>query len=285
MAIYLTDETRLVVQGATGRAGTVLLEQLQAFGTNVVAGVAPRRGGEEAAGVPIHETMREATNEEAVDMSLVLVPARYMKDAALEALDAGVEYLVIATEGAPVHDSLTVLEYAKRKGTRVIGPNTFGLISPGDAAAILDYVENGWYDAGPVGIVSRSGSLSVEMAELFTAQGLGQSTVVSVGGDPYLGTTPADAIQDFDADSQTEVVAYVGEIGGPFETQIAEIVPNLDTPVAATVVGRNAPPGKKMGHAGAITSSDRDKLAVLESAGASVVSTPFDLPSATEELL
>lgn len=285
MAIYLTDKTRLAVQGATGRTGAILIEQIQEFGTNVVAGIAPGRSGETIAGVPVFETMREAVAEAEIDMSLILVPAEYMKDAALEALDAGVNNLVIAAEGAPIHDSLTVLEYAKRKGARVIGPNTLGLISPGHGAAILDHVKNNWYKPGPVGVVSRSGSLSVEIADRFTAQGLGQSTVMSVGGDPYLGTTPAEAIRDFDADPQTKVIAYVGEIGGPFEAQLAETLPDIDTPVVATVVGRHAPAGKKMGHAGAITRSNSDKLAMLESARASVVSTPFDLPSATEDLL
>lgn len=285
MAIYLTDETRLAIQGVTGETGSIIIEQLQAFGTDVVAGVAPGKGGETTAGVPVYDTMQVATAEQEIDMSLVLVPASYMKDAALDAIDAGVEYLVIAAEGAPIHDSLIVLEYAKRKKSQVIGPNTLGLVSPGQGAAMLDYAENDWYEPGPVGIVSRSGSLSVEVAERFTAREMGQSTVVSVGGDPYLGTPPVDAVQALDADPQTEIITYIGEIGSQFEAQVAQLVPNIDTPLVATVVGQNAPTGKKMGHAGAITSGNTNKLAMLESAGATVVSTPFDLPTATEDLL
>jgi len=286
MTIYIDDDSRLVVQGATGYAGRELIPELEHFGTEVVAGVSRRPDVEEMGGVPIYGTVDGAVAETGANASFVLVPAPYVKDACLAAIDAGVDNVVTIAEGVPVWDTLTVQEYARRHGTTVIGPNTLGVISPGKAATLLSYrINSHWYAEGSVGIVARSGSLSAELADLVTRKGLGQSTVLSVGGDPYLGTVPAEVFRAFDADPQTDVIAYVGEVGSQFEEQAATTLSAIDTPVFAAVVGQHAPPGKKMGHAGAIADTDQDKLAILQDAGATVFDSPFDLPDALADHL
>lgn len=281
MAVYIDDDTRLVVQGATGYAGQELIPELEQFGTDVVAGVSRRRDVTDVAGVPIYRTVSDAVAETGANTSFVLVPAPYAKDACLAAIDAGVEVGVTIAESVPAWDTLAIAEYARRHDATVIGPNTLGVISPGKAATLLSYHSNShWYTGGSVGIVARSGSLSAEVADLVTKEGLGQSTVLSVGGDPYLGTTPAQVFRAFDADRQTEAIAYIGEVGGQFEERAAAVLSEIETPVFATIVGQHAPPGKKMGHAGAIADTDQDKLGALSRAGARVVDSPFDLPDA-----
>lgn len=286
MAVYVTEDTRLVVQGATGETGRELVRENARFGTDVLAGVAPGRGGEEVGGVPVYGTVSEAVDRHDVDTSFVVVPGRYMKDACFEAVEAGVDTVVTIAEGAPIHDTLQVVEYAARHGVTLVGPNTIGVLSPGVGSAMLNYHSNAdWYRPGSLGVVARSGSLATELADLFTQAGVGQSTVMSVGGDPYLGTTPADALRAFDDDPDTDAAVFVGEVGSRFEEEVADLLPDLDIPVFASVIGRHVPEGKKMGHAGAIAGQRgaADKLDALEAAGATVERTPYRLPETVAE--
>lgn len=285
MAIYVDEDTRLLVQGATGATGRKLIPYLLEYGTNVVAGVAPGRSGEAVEGVPVYGTIDAAVAEHNANTSFVTVPARFVKDAVLEAIDSGIDTIVVIAEGVPVKDTLTIAVYAKAHQTTLIGPNTLGIISPGKTAASLTATGNDWYKPGEVGVVTRSGTLSSEVASALTKRGIGQSTVFSVGGDPYVGTTPAEAFEAFDRDTETSVIAYVGEIGGGFERDAAAVCEQIDTPVCASIVGRNAPPGKQMGHAGAIRGDDEDKIETLSRAGAQVVDSPFSLPDAVERFL
>lgn len=285
MAIYVDEETRLVVQGATGATGRKLMPYLLEYGTDVVAGVSPGQAGESVEGVPVYGTVDAAVAAEDANASFVTVPARFAKDATLEAIDAGINTIVVIAEDVPVQDTLTMSSYAAAHDATLIGPNTLGIISPGKSAASLTATGNGWYAPGSVGVVTRSGTLSSEVANTLTKRGIGQSTVFSVGGDPYVGTTPAEAFQAFDRDPETEVIAYVGEIGGGFERDAAVVCDRMDTPVCAAVVGRYAPPGKQMGHAGAIRDDDEDKAETLRQAGANVVDSPFTLNDAVETYL
>lgn len=283
MAIYIDRDTRLVVQGATGSIGRELIPELMAFGTDVVAGVSPGSSGVRVADVPVYGTVERAVEEQEANASLVVVPAPYVLDACLEAIEAGLKTVVIVSEGVPSHDLLTAREYGRRWGTDIIGPNTLGVVSPGKASAMLLYhTESGWISEGSTGILARSGSTSLEVASWFTSTGIGQSTVLSVGGDVFVGTSPADVIEAFDADPETERIVYVGEIGSNYEEEAAEIIPDIQTPIYASIIGRNAPPGKKMGHAGAIAAKDTDKIALLREAGATVVDRPSDLISVVQ---
>jgi len=287
MSVYVTDDTRVIVQGATGRTGRVLVEQLETFGTSVVAGVAPGHGGETLGDVPVYNTVSAAIKH-SPNTSLVTVPAPYAKAACFEAIEAGIDTIVVVTEEIPVHDTLEIIDYADRRDATVIGPNTVGVISPGNGAVMLCYEEIAkWYVQGEVGVVARSGSLSTEIADRLTRQGIGQSTVLSVGGDPYLPTPPAAVLEAFDADPGTEAAVYVGEIGGQFETDVADVIDQLDIPVFVSVVGQAAPPGKKMGHAGAVagSTSGAEKLSTLADAGAHVEASPFEIPAAVAESL
>lgn len=283
MAVYITDDTKLVIQGATGQIGKELIKENSKFGTAVLAGVAPGRGGGEIGGVPLFNTVFEAADEREVNTSFVLVPGPYMKDACLEAIEAGIETIITITEGVPIQDTLEVIEHASRNNVRFIGPNTLGVVSPDIGSAVLNYHSNSnWYTKGSVGVVARSGSVATDITDLLTQQGIGQSTVLSVGGDPYLGTTPAEVFEAFDSDPETEAIVYCGEIGSRFEREAAEIIPELETPVFASIIGRHAPAGKKMGHAGAISDSDADKVSLLEKAGATVVGSPYSIPEIIE---
>lgn len=284
MAVYVDESTRLLVQGATGATGRTLLPHLLEYGTNVVAGVSPGKGGESVADVPVYGTVEAAVEARDANASFVIVPAPFVKDAVVEAVDAGIETVVVIAEDVPIQDTIAFSSYADANDVTLIGPNTLGVVSPGKSAASLTATGNGWYAPGKVGVVTRSGTLSGEIANGLTDRGIGQSTVFSVGGDPYIGTTPADAFRAFDEDPQTELIAYAGEIGGGFETEAAAICESIDTPVIATVVGRFAPPGKQMGHAGAIRGDD-DKVKTLRNAGADIVNSPFDLPQAVETKL
>lgn len=286
LSIYVTEDTRLLIQGVTGKTGRVLVEQLRGFGTEIVAGVAPQHDGESIGHVPVYGTVAAATRH-SPNTSLVAVPAPYVKAACYEAIEAGIDTVVVVSEGVPVHDTLRVISYSDKHGTSVIGPNTLGVISPGVGAAMIAYEEvSKWYTQGRIGVVTRSGSVSTEIADRLTRRGFGQSTVLSVGGDPYLPTPPAAVLERFDADRETDAAVYVGEIGGEFETKVAHAIERIDIPVFASVVGRTAPPEKRMGHAGAIARNDSsDKLGTLERAGAHVSRSPFEIPSSLNQHL
>lgn len=279
MAILVGPDTRVVVQGITGNQGAFHTGQMIAYGTKVVAGTSPSRVGEKEQGVPIYATVREAVEREGANASVVFVPARFATDAAFEAIDAGVKVLVMVPEHLPVQDSMQIVAYARSRGTVVVGPNTFGIVSAGSCK--MGIPPNHIYKPGPVGLVARSGTLSYEIAAALTEAGLGQTTVVGIGGDPVAGLTFVDVLERFEADPETEAVVMVGEIGGTAEEAAAEYVRQMTKPVVAYLAGRASPPGKRMGHAGAIIERGRgtleSKTKALTEAGAKVAHMPWEV--------
>ncbi|MBI0583547.1 MAG: succinate--CoA ligase subunit alpha [Methanomassiliicoccus sp.] len=274
--------SRVIVQGMTGHQGRVHTRAMLDFGTRVVAGVTPGRGGEEVEGVPVVETVSEAVAAYGADVSVMFVPSAAAKDAALEALDAGIGTLVMVTEHVPVHDAMIVVQYARLKGARVIGPNSPGIAVPGRSKAGI--MPNQIFLPGPVGVVSRSGTLTYEVVSSLTEAGLGQSTCLGIGGDPVVGTSFVDALRLFEADKDTDAVVLIGEIGGAAEEVAADhIRDRMSKPVVAYIAGRTAPPGRKMGHAGAIVQGGRgtaaSKIAALEEAEAHIARAPSQIPS------
>lgn len=279
MAILVDNNTRLIVQGITGREGHFHSEQMIDYGTQVVAGVTPGKGGQHACGgrVPVFDTVAEAAEETQANASIIYVPARFAQDAIIEAADAGIPLIVCITEGIPVLDMVTARAYLNHKGSRLIGPNCPGLLSPGQAK--VGIMPGEIATPGPVGVVSRSGTLTYEVVYALTAQGLGQTTCVGIGGDPIIGTDFVDALQLFQEDPETEQVVLIGEIGGTAEERAAQFIhDHVTKPVTAFVAGRTAPPGKRMGHAGAIiqggTGTAADKIAAFEAVDIPVAEHP-----------
>ena len=288
MSILVDSNTRLVVQGITGREGSFQTRRCIEYGTKVVAGVTPGRGGETAEGVPVFNTVREAVDEAGANCSLIFVPAAAAADAILEAAYAGVDVIICITEGIPTQDMLTVRHYLQPQGVRLVGPNCPGVISPGQAR--VGIMPGDVFSPGNVGVVSRSGTLVYEAVAQLTELGVGQSTCVGVGGDPIIGTTPVEAIQLFDADPDTSAVVFVGEIGGVAEQEAADYIANhMTKPVIAFVAGSTAPPGRRMGHAGAIiagaSGTAQAKKEALAACGATIVDSPADIGAATQRVL
>ncbi len=251
MAILVDRGTRLLVQGITGREGAFHTARMLEYGTQVVGGVTPGKGGSTVEGVPVFDTVKEARAATGANASIIFVPAGFAADAALEAIEAGLELVVIITEGIPVQDMLQVVARARQRGTRLIGPNCPGLISPGEA--LVGILPGRVFMPGPVGLVSRSGTLTYEVVHLLSQAGIGQSTCVGVGGDPIVGTRFVDVLARFEEDPATRAVVLIGEIGGTDEEEAAAFIRERVTkPVVAFISGRTAPPGKRMGHAGAI---------------------------------
>ncbi|HEX5500595.1 MAG TPA: succinate--CoA ligase subunit alpha, partial [Thermomicrobiales bacterium] len=284
VSILVDRETRLLVQGITGREGSFHTQQMVDYGTNVVAGVTPGGGGKEVAGVPVFNTVGQAVAATQPNVSIIYVPARFAPDAIYEAADNGIPLVVCITEGIPVADMIPVYAHVKAKGVRLIGPNCPGLITPGQAKV---GIMPGYIHApGPVGLVSRSGTLTYEVVDDLTRAGLGQSTAVGIGGDPVIGTSFVDVLRLFQADPATKAIVLIGEIGGTDEEDAARfIAEHVTKPVVGFIAGRTAPPGKRMGHAGAIISGGAgtaaEKIAALEAAGVRVA----DRPSAVPELV
>ena len=280
MAIIIDDRTRVVVQGATGKQGSFHLKQMLAYGSNVVAGVSARKGGQNVEGVPVYDTVFAAVEAEEPTASIIFIPAPFAKEAAFEALEAGLKTVVIITEHIPVHDAMEIMALAQIKGATIIGPNTFGIISPGQCK--MGIMPNSIYLPGKTGIVARSGTLSYEIVYNLTAAGLGQSTVVGLGGDRVPGLSFIDLLEQFEADPETENVVLVGEIGGNAEEEAAEYIKTMRKPVVAFLAGKSAPPGKRMGHAGAIIERGKgtfeSKVKALAAAGAKVASLPWEVP-------
>jgi len=281
MSILVNKDTRLVVQGITGREGLFHTQQMIQYGTPVVAGVTPGKGGAWVEGVPVFDTVQEAVKAQGVNTSIIYVPARFALDAILEAADAAVELIVCITEGIPVADMVRVRAYLDQQGTRLIGPNCPGVITPGEAK--VGIMPGHIHRPGPVGVVSRSGTLTYEVVYALTERGLGQSTAVGIGGDPIIGTTFIDVLTLFEDDTDTDQVVLIGEIGGTDEERAAQFIADRMTkPVTAFVAGRTAPPGKRMGHAGAIieggTGTAADKIAAFEAVGVRVASHPGEIP-------
>lgn len=287
MAILVNRDTRVVVQGITGHQGSFHTGQMLAYGTRVVAGVRFGKGGTKEQGVPVFDTVAEAVEATGANTSIVFVPAPAAKDAAFEAIDAGIGLLVLIPEHIPVQDTLDILVFARKHGTEVVGPNTFGVISPG--LSKVGIMPNPIYAPGPVGLVARSGTLSYEIAASLTRAGLGQSTVIGMGGDPVVGLGFVPALERLEADPDTRAVVLVGEIGGAAEEEAAAVIRRMTKPVVAYLAGKSAPPGKRMGHAGAIIERGKGTLAskreALTQAGARVVDMPWEVADAVRAVL
>ena len=280
MSILVNKDTRLVVQGITGREGEFHTRQMLEYGTNIVAGVTPGKGGGWVAGIPVFDTMHEAVNATGGNASVIYVPARFAADAILEAADAGIRVVVCITEGIPVLDMIKVRTHLDCVDTRLVGPNCPGIITPGEAK--VGIMPGHIHKPGPVGLVSRSGTLTYEVVHALTERGLGQSTAIGIGGDPIIGTDFTDVLGLFEEDSQTEQVVLIGEIGGSDEQRAAGfIAQNMSKPVTAFIAGQTAPPGKRMGHAGAIIEGGEgtaaEKIAAFEAVGVRVARHPVEI--------
>jgi succinyl-CoA synthetase alpha subunit len=281
MSVLVDESTRVVVQGITGHQGTVHTRQMRAFGTRVVAGVTPGKGGSMVDEVPVFDTVREAVDRTQANAACIFVPAPFAKDALIESVDAGLRLAVIVTEHIPFHDMLLMYHYARSQGARIIGPNCPGIAAPGKAK--VGIIPNVVFHPGRIGVISRSGTLTYEIVNGIKENGLGQSTCIGLGGDPVVGTSFVDALPFFEKDPETDLVVLVGEIGGTAEEDAAEYIRDHFTkPVVAYVAGRSAPPGKRMGHAGAIIARGKgtaeSKLAALQAAGAVVARFPYEIP-------
>ncbi len=288
MSILVNNDTRLIVQGLTGREGSFHAAQMLDYGTNIVAGVTPGKGGQEHLGVPIFNTVKEAKEATDANASIIYVPARFAGDAILEATAAGLDLVVCITEGIPVLDMITVKAFVDQHPTRLIGPNCPGLTSPGQAK--VGIIPANIHIPGPVGVVSRSGTLTYEAVFALTQRGIGQSTVVGIGGDPIIGTKFIDVLELFEKDPDTKAVVMIGEIGGTDEEIAAEYIKNhMTKPVVGFIAGRTAPPGKRMGHAGAIISGGKgtaaEKIKALEAAGVPVANFPEEIAELIAERL
>ena len=283
MSILIDTESRLLVQGLTGREGTFHAQQAAAFGTTVVGGVTPGKGGTSHEGWPIYDTVAEAAQQTGANASVIFVPPAMAADAIMEAADAGVALVVCITEGIPTLDMLQVMRFLEGRATRLVGPNCPGLISPGKAK--VGIIPGHICREGRVGIVSKSGTLTYEAIHQLTLLELGQTTCIGIGGDPLIGTSFVDALELFAADPDTEAVVLIGEIGGTAEEEAAAFIQdNFSKPVVGFIAGQTAPPGRRMGHAGAIVSGGNgtaaEKIAALEEAGVAVVRSPADIGSA-----
>lgn len=274
----LESSTRVLVQGITGKQGTFHTEQMLKYGTSIVGGTSPGKGGTKLLGVPVFETVEEALP---ADASVIFVPAPFAKDAVFEAVDAGIKLIALITERIPVHDTLEMIKLVKEKGVTLIGPNTPGIIRPSTKCK-MGIMPHSVFSPGKVGVVSRSGTLTYEIVNALTAAGMGQSLCIGVGGDLVNGTNFREALEIFNGDPDTKKIVLIGEIGGNAEEKAAEIIPKMGKPVVAYIAGRYAPEGKRMGHAGAIVSgaagTAAEKVRVLEAAGAKVAKTPWEVP-------
>src|SRR6056297_2345948 len=289
MSVLVDDDTRVVVQGITGGEGKFHAEQMMEYGTNVVAGAVPGKGGQDVDGVPVYDTVEQAAREEDADASVVFVPPAFAGDAIFEALDADLDLAVAITEGIPTQDMARVNKRLTETDTRLIGPNCPGIITPGEAK--LGILPGNIFSEGNVGLVSRSGTLTYQVVDNLTERGLGQTTAIGIGGDPIIGTDFVDALELFEADTDTHAVVMCGEIGGEDEEEAARyIAAEMDTPVVGFIAGRTAPPGKRMGHAGAIVSGSgtgtaASKIEALEAAGVPVGDTPEEVAGHVEDVL
>jgi succinyl-CoA synthetase alpha subunit len=290
VSILVDTNTRLVVQGITGNEGTFHTRQMIAYGTNVVAGVTPGRGGQKAVDgqVPVFNTMKEAVRETGANVSIIYVPAPFAPDAIRESADAGVDLVVCITEGVPANDMVSTYAFVQERGVRLIGPNCPGLLTPGQAK--VGIIPGNIATPGPVGVVSKSGTLTYEAVDALTRLGIGQSTIVGIGGDPIIGTSFIDVLEMFEADEQTKAIVLIGEIGGTAEQDAARyIAEHVTKPVVSFIAGQTAPPGKRMGHAGAIISGGegtaQEKIAALEAVGAKVARLPTDIAQLVKEVL
>src|SRR6266498_4369593 len=286
MAIIVDRETKLVVQGLTGREGSFHGLRNRAYGTQVVAGITPGKGGQDVGGVPVFDTVADAVAETGANTTMVFVPARFAADAIYEAVDAGIGTVICIAEGLPAHEVLRIYNYIGPRGITMLGPNCPGALSPGRAN--VGIIPAQFFREGPIGVVSRSGTLTYQIGFELTQRGLGNSTIVGIGGDPVVGSSFIDMVERFEADPETELIVLVGEIGGDEEEKAARFVDkHVSTPVVAYIAGFSAPPGKTMGHAGAIISGSsgtaQAKKEALEAVGIQVGTTPTEVAQLVSE--
>ncbi|MDX9858701.1 MAG: succinate--CoA ligase subunit alpha [candidate division Zixibacteria bacterium] len=286
MAILVDKNSRVLVQGITGGAGAFHAERMIAYGTNIIGGVTPGKGGQRVCDRPVFDTVEECVRETGADVSVIFLPAHFVKEAAIESIRAGIRFLVVIPEHIPIHDMLHVREEAVKHGTTVIGGNTAGIITPGEAN--LGIMPDIAFQPGRVGTVSRSGSITYYVADTLSRTGYGQTTCVGLGGDPVLGSTFAEILLKFEEDPKTKAVVMCGEIGGVYEEKATDAISRMKTPVLAMVGGVFAPPGKRMGHAGAIVEgrmgTAKEKLEMLADAGAHACKTFRDIPATLKKL-
>jgi succinyl-CoA synthetase alpha subunit len=281
VSIIVDSNSRVLVQGVTGREGSFHTTQMVEYGTAVVSGVTPGGLGKSVAGVPVYNTVADAVAETQPNVSIIFVPAKFAPDAIYEAIDGGIPFVICITEGLPVVDMIPVYDYVRRKGARLLGPNCPGIITPGQTK--IGIMPGFIHKPGKVGLVSRSGTLTYEVVNALTQAGLGQSTAIGIGGDPIIGTNFVDALRMFQDDPETEAIVMLGEIGGADEEEAAAFIKaNVTKPMAGFIAGRTAPEGKRMGHAGAIISGGAGtaagKIAALEEAGVRVADSPSQVP-------
>ncbi len=287
MVVLVNRDTNVLVQGITGRSGALQTKVMIDYGTNVVAGVTPGKGGMEVEGVPVYDFIVDAMEHHDIDAAISFVPAPFAKDASIEAIDSGIKLLVLTTEEIPDQDVLAIIAHARAAGTTVLGPGTPGLFAPGKCK--LGAHPSRMFQEGRVGIVSKSGALSYEVGKAMTEAGIGQSAVVGLGGGPIWGISQTEVLRLFENDPETDAIVLLGEIGGSMEEEAASfIADNISKPVVAIIVGRAAPEGKSLGHAGAIIEGDRGtaqaKIAALEEAGAYIARTPYEIADIIEEI-
>ncbi|PWB53289.1 MAG: succinate--CoA ligase subunit alpha [Candidatus Methanoperedenaceae archaeon] len=279
MGILINKDTRVLVQGITGHEGSLQTEQMIDFGTNIVGGVSPGKRGLEVQGKPVFDSVKEALGETDVDASIIFIPPKFAADGIFEAIDNGIELIICITEGIPVHDMMRVWAYLKTSSSRLLGPNCPGITAPG--ASKIGIMPNPIHMPGNVGVVSRSGTLTYEIVDTLSKNGIGQSTSVGIGGDPVNGTSFVDVLELFEEDPETHAVVLVGEIGGTAEEDSIEFIKKMSKPVISYIVGVSAPPGKTMGHAGAIISmgvgTALEKIQAFEKAGITVAKSPSEI--------
>ena len=288
MSILVNKDTKVIVQGFTGKEGTFHAEQCIAYGTQIVGGVTPNKGGQIHLGKPVFNTVKEAVNKTGATVSMIFVPPAFVADAVMEAADAGIELAVIITEGAPVKDMMYAKMYATKKGMKTIGPNCPGIITAEECK--IGIMPGFVFKKGNVGLISKSGTLTYEGANQVCNEGFGISTAVGIGGDPIIGLSYKQLLPMFEQDPQTEAIVMIGEIGGDLEIQAAKFIKeNITKPVVAFIAGQTAPKGKRMGHAGAIVSGSagtaKEKMEALEAAGVKVVVSPAEIGKAVKEVL
>ncbi|WP_276908814.1 succinate--CoA ligase subunit alpha [Hallella colorans] len=288
MSILINKDTKLIVQGITGRDGSFHASKMKKYGTNVVGGTSPGKAGQEVDGIPVFNTVKEAVAATGANTSIIFVPAAFAKDAMLEAIDGGIKLLICITEGVPTIDAVEAQRYARIKGVQVIGPNCPGLISPEES--MVGIMPTNVFKKGHTGVISRSGTLTYEVVYNLTQAGLGQSTAVGVGGDPVVGLYFEDLLKMFQDDPDTDSIALIGEIGGDAEERAAKYIKeHVTKPVAVFISGRQAPPGKQMGHAGAIISggsgSAEGKVAAFEAVGVPVAKETSEIPEMLKKAL